>query len=403
MAKKGSSQRSVIVENILKKDISKELEQSYLSYAMSVIVGRAIPDVRDGLKPVQRRILYGMYEAGNTHSKPFVKCARIVGNVMGNYHPHGDSSIYDALVRMAQPFSMLVPLVDPQGNFGSIDGDNPAAMRYTEARLAAVTDMITEDIIGKNVTMPFVDNFDGSLKEPAFLPSRIPNLLVNGTTGIAVGMSTNILPHNLTEVMNAVVEAINVGDNFRYEDVAKHIKGPDFPTGGIVAGEEGVKKYLKTGQGRVIIRAKYHIENEKNRQAIIIDEIPYTVNKANLIEKIADLASAGKVVGISELRDESDKNGLRIYIGLKKDVNPDFIISYLYKNTQLEVTKNVQNLALTNNGLKPEILNIRDFIQHFIQTREEIIYKRTEHFLKEKEKDKEVLLPEIVSSKDRMV
>ena len=385
LAKKEEKQKAVVVDSIVPTDISNELEQSYLSYAMSVIVGRAIPDVRDGLKPVQRRIIYGMYENGNTNNKPFVKCARIVGNVMGNYHPHGDASIYDALVRMAQPFSMLVPLIEPQGNFGSIDGDNPAAMRYTEARLAAITDKMTEDLI-KDVTVDFIDNFDGSLKEPSFLPARLPNLLINGANGIAVGMSTNIMPHNLTEVMNAVIEAINVGDNFTYEDIAKHIKGPDFPTGGIISGEDGIKKYMKTGIGKVIIRAKYHIEQEKSRQAIIIDEIPYTVNKANLIEKVADLASAGKLIGISELRDETDKNGIRIYIGLKKDVNPDLIISYLYKNTQMEITKNIQNLALTHNGLKPEILSIRDLIANFIQMREIIIKKRTEYELKQKEK-----------------
>jgi len=373
-----------IKEKISHRNINNELEESYLSYAMSVIVGRAIPDIRDGLKPVQRRIIYSMYENNNTHDRNFTKCARIVGNVMGHYHPHGDVSIYDSLVRMAQQFTMLIPLIEPQGNFGSIDGDNPAAMRYTEARLSKIAKEMTDDL--KYDTVDFIDNFDGSLKEPLYLPTKFPNLLINGANGIAVGMSTNIMPHNLKEVMNAVIEAINVGDKFTWEDVYKHIKGPDFPTGGIIYGDEGIKKYIKTGTGKVTIRAKYHIEQLKTKRAIIITEIPYGVTKSSIIEKIAELASAGKVEGISDLRDESDKNGLRIYIEVRKEYDPDLIMSYLFENTQLEQTKVVQNLVLTHNGLKPEILSVRDIIAKFIEFREQIITRRTQFLLNQAQK-----------------
>jgi DNA gyrase subunit A len=368
---------------IEEKEIKNELEKSYLSYAMSVIIGRAIPDIRDGLKPVHRRIIYSMYENGFEAPKKHVKCATIVGGVMGNYHPHGDASIYDALVRMAQPFSLRVPLIDPQGNFGSIDGDNAAAMRYTEARLAPVTKELVEDL--KYETVSYSPNFDDRLQEPNYLPAKFPNILVNGSNGIAVGMSTNILPHNLKEVMLAVIEAINVGPNFTWEDIYKHIKGPDFPTGGTIIGTEGIKDYIKNGEGKIIVRAKYHIEQVKEKTAIIVTEIPYTVNKAALIEKIAEFATGGKIQGIHDLRDESDRRGMRIYIELKKSANAKVVINNLFKHTAMERAFTIKNLVLTHNGKKPEVLSVRDIIAHFIAHRLDVITKRTLFLLRKRQ------------------
>ena len=373
------TQQIALIED---NEIKDELEKSYLSYAMSVIVARTIPDVRDGLKPVHRRIIYSMYENGFEAPKKHVKCATIVGSVMGNYHPHGDASIYDALVRMAQPFSMRVPLIDPQGNFGSIDGDNAAAMRYTEARLASITKELVEDL--KFETVSYSPNFDDRLKEPNYLPAKFPNILVNGTNGIAVGMSTNILPHNLKEVLLAVIEAINIGPNFTWEDIYKHILGPDLPTGGIILGTEGIKEYIKTGEGKIVVRAKYHIEQIRDRNAIIVTEIPYTVNKALLIEKIADLVNEGKIDGINDLKDESDRRGMRIYIELKKSANPKVVINNLFKHTALERAFTIKNLVLTHNGKKPEVLSVRDIIAHFIAHRLDVITKRTQFLLRKR-------------------
>ena len=353
-------------------DINKEMKRCYIDYAMSVIVGRALPDVRDGLKPVHRRILYSLQELGITPDKSYRKCARIVGDVLGKYHPHGDSSVYDALVRMAQDFSMRYMLVDGHGNFGSVDGDSAAAMRYTEARMNKIAVEMLRDI-NKN-TVDFVPNFDGSEKEPAVLPARYPNLLVNGSSGIAVGMATNIPPHNLGEIIDGTVMLIDNPETSVLE-LMTIIKGPDFPTAGIIMGKAGIRAAYETGKGKIVVRAKADIEEENSRHRIIVTELPYQVNKAKLIENIADLVKDKKIVGISDLRDESDRQGMRIVIELKRDANPNVILNLLYKHTKMQDTFGVIMLALVDN--EPQILNLKQVLCNYIDFQKEVITKRT--------------------------
>ena len=353
--------------------ITKELKTSYLDYAMSVIVSRAIPDLRDGLKPVHRRILYAMHETGNTHDKSYRKSARPVGDVMGKYHPHGDSAIYDALVRMAQPFSMSLPLLDGQGNFGSMDGDNPAAMRYTEVRMDKPAAFLLNDI--DKDTVDFQDNYDGKDREPSVLPARFPNMLVNGAGGIAVGMATNIPPHNLGEVIDATLALIQSPD-LSSEDLIQYVPGPDFPTGGIILGRSGARKAYLEGRGSVIIRAKTKVEEiRKDRYAIIIEEIPYQVNKASMIEKIAEQVREKKVEGISHVQDESDRNGVRVVVELKRDATPDVVLNQLFRFTPMQTSFGCNMLAL--NGGRPEQLTLRSFLTNFIDFREIVVARRT--------------------------
>ena len=367
--------------------ISDEMKTSYLNYAMSVIVERALPDVRDGLKPVQRRILYGMLELGNRPDRPHKKSARIVGDVMGKYHPHGDSAIYDAMVRMAQPFSYRAMLVDGHGNFGSVDGDPPAAMRYTEARLSPVAMEMLRDI--DRDTVDFIPNFDETLEQPAVLPSRFPNLLVNGAAGIAVGMATNIPPHNLGEVIDAIIELIDNPDA-TMEDLMSHVKGPDFPTGGIIRGVEGIRDAYATGRGRVIMRAKCQIEAMANgKHRILVTELPYQVNKSRLIEKIADLVREKRVDGITDLRDESDKTGMRIVIELRRDANPNVVLNRLYKFSQLEDTFGVIMLALVDN--EPKVLSLKETLNHYIDHQVDVIVRRTRFDLRKAEERAHIL------------
>ncbi|VAW15126.1 DNA gyrase subunit A, partial [hydrothermal vent metagenome] len=352
----------------------EEMKKSYLDYSMSVIVGRALPDVRDGLKPVHRRVLYAMDDLHLDHSKAYKKCARIVGEVLGKYHPHGDSAVYDTIVRMAQSFAMRAPLVDGQGNFGSIDGDAAAAMRYTEARMESITREMLTDI--EKATVDFSPNFDGTLKEPVILPAAYPNLLVNGSTGIAVGMATNMAPHNLGEAVDATIHLIENPDA-DVKDLSKFVKGPDFPTGGIICGRDGIKSAYSTGRGKVTVRAKGSIEKQKaNKESIIITEIPYQVNKSNLITAIAGLVQAKKVEGITDIRDESDKDGIRIVIELRRDVEPQIILNYLYKHTQMETTFGIINLALVNNS--PKVLTLKEILVHFLNHRRIVIRRRTQ-------------------------
>ncbi len=363
-----------IKEKIIPVYIEEEMKNSYLSYSMSVIVGRALPDVRDGLKPVHRRVLYAMKELSLEYSKPYKKSARIVGEVLGKYHPHGDMAVYDTLVRMVQNFSLRYPLVDGQGNFGSIDGDAPAAMRYTEARMAAITSEMLADI--EKDTVDFSPNFDATLQEPLLLPSALPNLLVNGSSGIAVGMATNMPPHNLGEVADAIIYLIDNPDAV-VKELNKIVKGPDFPTGGIICGREGIVDAYTTGRGKLIVRAKVNIERQKgNKDSIIVTELPYQVNKANLITTIADLVQDKKVDGITDIRDESDKDGIRVVLELRRDVEPQIILNYLYKHTQLETTFGVINLALVNSS--PKILTLKELMVHFIDHRRLIIRRRTQ-------------------------
>ncbi|MBL6723047.1 MAG: DNA gyrase subunit A [Candidatus Margulisbacteria bacterium] len=358
-------------------NIDDEMKSSYLEYAMSVIVGRALPDARDGLKPVHRRILYSMYDSGYTASKPYKKCARIVGDVLGRYHPHGDSAVYDSLVRMAQDFSMRYQLIDGQGNYGSIDGDNAAAMRYTEAKMARLSMELLHDI--EKETVPFAANFDESLEEPTVLPTRLPMLLLNGTSGIAVGMATNIPPHNLTEVIHGVNYYIDHPDA-TIEDLMAHVKGPDFPTKGIICGEAGIISAYNTGRGIITLRSRTHVEENKKRKAIIVTEIPYQVNKANVIMKIAELVNDKKINGISDLRDESDRKGLRIYIELKRDAQEAIILNQLFKHTQLQTSFGINIVALVNG--QPKTLNLKEVFYHYVTHRKEVIRKRTEYDLK---------------------
>ncbi len=357
----------------LTRDIGDELKSSYLDYAMSVIVGRALPDVRDGLKPVQRRILYAMYEMGLRHDKPHVKCARVVGGVLGNYHPHGDQPVYDALVRMAQDFVMRYPLVDGQGNFGSVDGDEAAAMRYTECRLTKIAEELLEDI--DKDTVDFQPNFDATRKEPVVLPGKIPNLLVNGSTGIAVGMATNMPPHNLREVCDAVVSYIK-NPEIGVEELMEYVKGPDFPTGGIIVGKKGILDAYKTGKGKITLRGRAEIEGNK----IIIKEIPYNVNKSKLVEKIAELIKKDKL-SAKTVRDESDREGIRIVVEVKEDVN--LALKKLYAHTPLQTTFGIINLALVNN--EPRVLNLKELIAHYVDHRREVIRRRVEFELRKAE------------------
>ena len=368
-------------DNTLPRDIVDEMRESYLNYSMSVIVSRALPDVRDGLKPVHRRILYGMSELGSGWNRPYKKSARIVGDVLGKYHPHGDSSVYDALVRMAQNFSMRYELVDGQGNFGSIDGDNAAAMRYTESRMTRLSGEMLKDL--EKDTVEWEPNFDETLKEPAVLPTTVPTLLVNGSEGIAVGMATKIPPHNLVEIIEGLV-AIIEDENVSVEDLMKHIKGPDFPTAGLILGMDGLKQAYETGRGKIKMRAKAHIEsNKKGRDSIVITEVAYQTNKATLVEKIADLVRDKKVNGIRDLRDESDKDGVRVVIDTKRDAVPEVILNQLYQHTQLQDTFGIILLALED-GV-PKIMPLKTILNHFVDFRHEVVVRRTEFDLKEAE------------------
>ena len=364
-------------ERLIPINIVDEMKSSYIDYSMSVIVSRALPDVRDGLKPVHRRVLYGMYGLGVFSNRKYLKSARIVGDVLGKYHPHGDSSVYDAMVRMAQPWSLRYPQVDGQGNFGSMDGDPPAAMRYTEARLKKVSDEILSDL-DKN-TVDFQNNFDDSLTEPTVMPTKIPNLLVNGTSGIAVGMATNMAPHNLSEAVDAIVAYID-NKEITIDELMQHIVAPDFPTGGIIYGYDGVRDAFHTGRGRVVLRAKVSFEEVHNRNAIIVTEIPYQVNKAEMIARTAELVKDEKILGIYEIRDESDRNGMRIVYELKNDAIPNVVLNMLYKYTSLQTSFSVNNIALVHG--RPEQLNLKDIIHHFVEHRHEIIVRRTEFELK---------------------
>ena len=368
-------------DNILPRDIVDEMKESYLNYSMSVIVSRALPDVRDGLKPVHRRILFGMSELGSSWNRPYKKSARVVGDVLGKYHPHGDSSVYDALVRMAQTFSMRYQLVDGQGNFGSIDGDNAAAMRYTESRMTKISSEMLKDL--DKDTVEWGLNFDETLKEPTVLPSAVPTLLVNGSEGIAVGMATKIPPHNLTEIVNGLIALIENKD-ISTEEIMTHIKGPDFPTAGLIMGMDGLKSAYETGRGKIKMRARAHIEtNKSGRNSIVITEVAYQTNKANLVEKIADLVRDKKVVGISDLRDESDKDGIRVVIETKRDAVPEVILNQLYKHTQLQDTFGIILLALV--GGVPKIMPLKEILNHFIDFRHEVVVRRTQFELKEAE------------------
>ncbi|CUS87743.1 DNA gyrase subunit A [Candidatus Kryptonium thompsonii] len=377
---------ATLQEKIQPVEIEEEIKYSYLDYAMSVIVSRALPDVRDGLKPVQRRVLYTMYELGLLHNRPYKKCARIVGEALGKYHPHGDAAVYDTLVRLAQDFTMRYPLVDGQGNFGSIDGDSPAAMRYTEARLSEIAEEMLQDI-EKN-TVNFRPNFDETLKEPEVLPTVLPNLLVNGSSGIAVGMATNIPPHNLNEIVDGLI-ALLKDPNLPVEKLMKYVKGPDFPTGGVIVGFSGIKEAYTTGRGRIVVRAKASIENYKGRSRIVITEIPYQVNKSSLIEKIAELVQNKKIEDISDIRDESDKDGMRIVIELRRDAQPEVVLNNLYKHTNLQSTFGVIMLALVN-GV-PKILNLKDMMMEFINFRLDVIVRRTKFELEDAERRAHIL------------
>ena len=354
--------------------LEAEMRHSYLDYAMSVIVGRALPDVRDGLKPVHRRVLFAMHEANIVFNRPYVKCARVVGDVMGKYHPHGDMAIYDTLVRMAQDFSLRYPLIDGQGNFGSVDGDNAAAMRYTECRLQKIANELLADI--DKETVDFVPNYDGKEQEPAVLPSRLPNLLVNGSSGIAVGMATNIPPHNLTEVIDACL-ALLARPDITIDELIDIVPAPDFPTAGIIYGIEGVREGYRTGRGRVVIRARTHVEDigKGERQAIIVDEIPYQVNKANLLIRIGELVRDKKLEGISDLRDESDKSGMRVVIELKRGEIAEIVQNNLFKLTQLQDSFGMNMVALVDGA--PRLLNLKQFLEFFLQHRREVVVRRT--------------------------
>ena len=367
----------MIEDRLIPINLEQEMKRSFISYAMAVIINRALPDVRDGLKPVHRRILYAMNELGMTPDKPFRKCARIVGDVLGKYHPHGDSAVYDAMVRLAQDFSTRYLLVEGQGNFGSVDGDGAAAMRYTEARMSKLSVHLMGEI--DKDTVDFYPNFDETLMQPAVLPSRYPNLLVNGSSGIAVGMATNIPPHNLREVVNGVICMIDNPDA-NLDDLMEHIKGPDFPTGGIILGRSGIREAYHTGRGRIITRAKTEIEPMPNgRNRIVVTEIPYMVNKARLVEKIAELVHEKRLEGISDIRDESDRKGMRIVLELKKDVQPTIVLNYLYKHTQMQETFGVNMLALVNG--KPEVLSLREMLYHYIQHQKDVVTRRTKYDL----------------------
>ena len=380
-------------EKIIRINIEEQMKSAYIDYSMSVIVSRALPDVRDGLKPVHRRVLFGMSELGITASKSHKKSARIVGEVLGKYHPHGDSSVYFTMVRMAQEWSLRYPLIDGQGNFGSVDGDSPAAMRYTEARLSKIAEETLADL-DKN-TVDFQPNFDESLKEPTVLPTRIPNLLINGTSGIAVGMATNMPPHNLSDTIDAIIAYI---DNREIEipELIDIIKAPDFPTGGIIYGYSGVRESYETGRGRIVVRGKAHIENEGGREKIVVTEIPYMVNRAEMIQKTADLVNDKKIDGISNVNDESDREGMRIVYDLKKDAMPNVVLNSLYKFTQLQTSFSVNNIALVHG--RPKTLNLKDLIRHFVDHRHDVVVRRTKYELEQAEKRAHILEGLIIAS-----
>ncbi len=371
---------------IIPINIEEEMKTAYIDYSMSVIVSRALPDVRDGLKPVHRRVLFGMRELGVLHNRAYKKSARIVGEVLGKFHPHGDSSVYDTMVRMAQDWSLRYPLVDGQGNFGSVDGDSPAAMRYTEARLRRIAEELLADI--DKETVDFRLNFDDSLEEPTVLPSRIPNLLVNGASGIAVGMATNMAPHNITEVVNGIIAYID-NREIDIEGLTEHIKAPDFPTGGFIYGYDGVREAFETGRGRIVMRARAEFEEVNGREQIIVTEIPFQVNKANMIKATADLINDKKLEGISDIRDESDRKGMRIVYELKRDAMPSVVLNTLYKHTALQTSFSVNNIALVNG--RPEMLTLKDMIVHFVAHRHEVVVRRTKYELREAEKRAHIL------------
>jgi len=381
-------------ERIIKVNIEEEMKSAYIDYSMSVIVSRALPDVRDGLKPVHRRVLFGMSELGVYSNKPYKKSARIVGEVLGKFHPHGDSSVYEAMVRMAQEWSLRYPLVDGQGNFGSVDGDSPAAMRYTEARLKKIAEETLADI--DKDTVDFTPNFDDSLTEPSVLPTRIPNLLVNGASGIAVGMATNMPPHNLTEIIDATIAYIDNND-ITIDEILQYVKGPDFPTGGIIYGEQGIRDACETGRGRIVVRSKTEIElTATGRECIIVNEIPYMVNKAEMIRKIADLINEKKLEGISYINDESDRNGMRIVIILKKDASANVVLNNLYKYSSLQTSFSVNNIALVKG--RPKTLNTKDLIHYFVNHRHEVVIRRTKFDLDQAEKRAHILEGMIIAS-----
>lgn len=383
-------------DRIIKINIEEEMKSSYIDYSMSVIVSRALPDVRDGFKPVHRRILYGMMELGNTSDKPYKKSARIVGEVLGKYHPHGDSSVYYAMVRMAQEWAMRYPLVDGQGNFGSVDGDSPAAMRYTEARLNKLGEAMMDDLYKE--TVDFEPNFDNTLTEPKVMPTRIPNLLVNGASGIAVGMATNMPPHNLSEVIDAC-EAYIDNQEITVEELMIYVKAPDFPTGGYIYGISGVREGYLTGRGRVVMRAKAEIETGQTHDKIVVTEIPYNVNKAELIKYIADLVNDKRIEGISNANDESDRDGMRIVIDVKRDANASVVLNKLYKMTALQTSFGVNNVALVHG--RPKTLNLRDMIKYFVEHRHEVVIRRTQFDLR-KAKERAHILEGLIIASDNI-
>jgi DNA gyrase subunit A len=381
-------------DRIIKINIEEEMKSAYIDYSMSVIVSRALPDVRDGFKPVHRRVLFGMNELGNTSDKPYKKSARIVGEVLGKYHPHGDSSVYFAMVRMAQVWSLRYPLVDGQGNFGSVDGDSPAAMRYTEARLSKLAEEMLRDI--DKDTVDFQLNFDDTLKEPTVLPTRIPNLLINGASGIAVGMATNMAPHNMTEVLNACIAYIDSRGEISIDELMELVKAPDFPTGATIYGYAGVKEAFETGRGRIVLRGKAEIETENTHEKIVITEIPYLVNKAELIKSIAELVNDKKIDGISNVNDESDRTGMRIVVDVKRDANSGVVLNKLYKMTALQSSFSVNNIALVNG--RPRQLNLKDLIKAFVDHRQEVVLRRTRFDLKKAEERAHILQGLIIAS-----
>ncbi|HSO85418.1 MAG TPA: DNA gyrase subunit A [Draconibacterium sp.] len=380
-------------EKIIRINIEEQMKSAYIDYSMSVIVSRALPDVRDGFKPVHRRVLYGMHDLGMFSNRPYKKSARIVGEVLGKYHPHGDSSVYFAMVRMAQEWSLRYPMIDGQGNFGSVDGDSPAAMRYTEARMAKMAELTLADL-DKN-TVDFQPNFDESLSEPTVLPTRIPQLLINGTSGIAVGMATNMPPHNLTDTINAIIAYID-NNEIEIQDLIKIIIAPDFPTGGIIYGYQGVVDAYETGRGRIVIRGKAHIENEGGREKIVVTEIPYLVNRAEMIQRTADLVNEKKIEGISNVNDESDREGMRVVYDIKRDAMSNVVLNQLYKHTALQTSFNVNNIALVNG--RPKILNLKDLIRHFVDHRHDVVIRRTKFELDQAEKRAHILEGLIIAS-----
>ena len=380
-------------EKLIPINIEDEMKSAYIDYSMSVIVSRALPDVRDGLKPVHRRVLYGMHELGVRSSSSHKKSARIVGEVLGKYHPHGDTSVYDSMVRMAQEWSLRYMLIDGQGNFGSVDGDSPAAMRYTEARMRKIADDMLADI--EKDTVDHQLNFDDSLEEPTVLPTRVPNLLINGASGIAVGMATNMPPHNLSEVVDGTIAYIDNND-IEIDEIISHIKAPDFPTGGIIYGYDGVKEAFHTGRGRIVMRAKCTFEEVQGRESIVVTEIPYQVNKADMIKKTADLVNDKKIDGISTIRDESDRKGMRIVYILKRDAIPNIVLNTLYKYTALQSSFSVNNIALVKG--RPRLLNIKEIIHYFVEHRHEVVVRRSEFELKKAEARAHILEGLIIAS-----